>query len=336
MIDKLIRLLIVIVIICALSPDADGTEERDLPENALRSIKIRRCAKNPLITTASSPSIGKNINGPSVIRVPEWIDSPLGKYYMYFAHHHGKYIRLAYADSLEGPWRIYKRGTLKLSEAKAFRGHMASPDVHVDEEKKEIRMYFHGPARDRRGQWTGVALSQDGLTFDPSDAILGKFYFRVFKWKGYYYAIAKNWNSGWGELYRSKDGLTGFESRGNFIRMMRHCAVLIRDDRLVVFYSRKGDAPERIVAATVALEEDWEDWQESRPIDVIRPEKEYEGINYENKPSKYGSAIKVRQLRDPCIYEKNGRTYLFYTVAGEMGIAMAEIELDVGENQDPG
>ena len=54
--------------------------------------------------------MGDNINGPSLIRVPDWIPSALGKYYLYFAHHQGTYIRLAYADQLEGPWRLYSPG----------------------------------------------------------------------------------------------------------------------------------------------------------------------------------------------------------------------------------
>jgi hypothetical protein len=28
---------------------------------------------------------GKNINGPSLINVPDWVKAPLGKYYLYFA-----------------------------------------------------------------------------------------------------------------------------------------------------------------------------------------------------------------------------------------------------------
>ena len=42
---------------------------------------------------------GGNITGPTLIRAPSWVAKPLGKYYLYFAHHSGKYIRLAYADS---------------------------------------------------------------------------------------------------------------------------------------------------------------------------------------------------------------------------------------------
>jgi len=67
---------------------------------------VRRLAQNPLITLNSSPSLGNNVNGPSIVRVPEWVQRPLGRYYMYFAHHMGTYIRLAYADRIEGPWRI--------------------------------------------------------------------------------------------------------------------------------------------------------------------------------------------------------------------------------------
>ncbi len=322
---KCVWLVVVGVIMLAGQPGF-AEEQEDSPENAIASISVQRSPQNPLLSFESSPSLGKNINGPSVIRVPDWIDSPLGKYYMYFGHHQGKFIRLAYADALEGPWKIYEPGTLQLADAKAFKGHIASPDVHVEEERQEIRMYFHGPAKDRQGQWTGVAVSKDGLHFKASEEYLGKFYFRVFEWQGFYYAIAKDWNSGWGELYRSKDGLTEFESRGTFIRMMRHCAVLLDGRQLIVFYTRKGDAPERIVAATVPLTDDWRDWRESEPIEVIEPEMEYEGIAYENKPSEYGSAIEVRQLRDPCVFQEGGRTYLFYSIAGEMGIAMAEIE----------
>jgi hypothetical protein len=33
----------------------------------------------------------------------------------------------------------------------------------------------------------------------------------------------------------------------------------------------------------------------------------------------------VNQLRDPAIFEENGRVYLLYAVAGESGIAIAEV-----------
>lgn len=157
------------------------------PPNAIASIRVHRCASNPLIDFTTSPSLGDNINGPSVIKAPSWIEKPLGRYYMYFAHHGGKHIRLAFADALEGPWRIHEPGTLALHQAKGFSGHIASPDVHVDEERKEVIMYFHGPTAG--GQRTGVATSKDGLAFTPAEAILGDFYFRVFQWKDAWYSV---------------------------------------------------------------------------------------------------------------------------------------------------
>ena len=48
-----------------------------------------RLKQNPLITVETSPSLGDNVNGPSIIRVPSWIPHPLGRYYAYFGHHKG-------------------------------------------------------------------------------------------------------------------------------------------------------------------------------------------------------------------------------------------------------
>lgn len=299
------------------------------PANRLTSIVAQRHPSNPLLTKDSSSAIGTNINGPSVIRVPAWMKSPLGKYYMYFAHHKGTSIRLAYADDPSGPWTVYEPGTLKLEDAEAVHDHIASPDVHVDESRQVVRMYFHGPARDRPGQWTCVATSRDGISFEASPEILGKFYFRVWSWQGAWYAIAKDDNTGWGLLYRSEDGLNGFESRGPFLKRIRHAAVLVRAPYLLVFYTRKGDAPEHIVVSSIDMRPSWQDWIPSKLAMVLRPETEYEGIAYPNAPSDYGSATAVRQLRDPCILLEDERIYLYYSIAGEMGIALAQLDLTI-------
>ncbi|TIW51474.1 MAG: hypothetical protein E5V60_33485, partial [Mesorhizobium sp.] len=88
---------------------------------------------------------GDNINGPSLIRVPDWLPGRLGAYYLYFAHHTGTYIRLAYADSPQGPWRVHPGGALSLEQCPFLREHIASPDVHVDDQSRRLVMYFHGP-----------------------------------------------------------------------------------------------------------------------------------------------------------------------------------------------
>ena len=63
-------------------------------------VRVERLLDSPIITPSLHPSIGENIQGPSLIRVPDWVENRLGTYYLYFADHKGRYIRLAYADDL--------------------------------------------------------------------------------------------------------------------------------------------------------------------------------------------------------------------------------------------
>ncbi len=301
------------------------------------SIKALRLSSNPIIKPGIPGlmgDLGTNINGASLIRVPDWIKQPLGRYYLYFAHHNGKYIRLAYADSLEGKWKVYQQGTLHLDET-SCEDHIASPDVHVDHEAKEIRMYFHGcyRGRHRHDQVTMLAKSKDGLHFTASPEILGPNYFRVFQHNGCYYAIANNWYGTIiknrpvaGILLRSKDGVTAFELGQDFIPNLRHAAVLVKDDVLLIFYSRYGDAPERILMSYVNLTKDWYKWITSKPITVIEPELHYEGVDLPLQASSMGAADEpLRQLRDPAIYAEGEKLYLLYSVAGEKGIAIAQL-----------
>ena len=120
----------------------------------LKPPKVVRLAANPILRPEMIPKTDgahySNLNFPCLIRVPRWIDKPLGKYYLYFSSHHGLYIRLAYADKVEGPWKIYAPGVLTMEQVEAVNKekpekgrHIATPDVHVDQEKKAIRMYFH-------------------------------------------------------------------------------------------------------------------------------------------------------------------------------------------------
>ena len=299
-------------------------------------MKIQRFETNPIITPDMDEGIGKNINGPSLIRVPDWLPNPLGKYYLYFAHHQGQFIRLAYADRLEGPWTIYSPGTLKLEETPCF-GHIASPDVHVDEENRRIIMYYHGPLIRQEaladdpltqtypilgGQRSLVALSENGIDFTSGHEAFGPSYFRVFKWQGQVYALGMP-----GIFFRSDDGLTGFEGGPIlFSRHMRHTAVQLRGAILNVFYSNAGDCPEHILLSQIALADGWHNWRASEPISVLLPETDYEGADLPLKPSERGAIhSRARQLRDPGIFEEDGRTYLLYSVAGESGLAIAEL-----------
>lgn len=289
-----------------------------------------RLPHNPIVTPELSPSLGDNINGPSLIRVPDWVQHPLGKYYLYFAHHQGQYIRLAYADRLAGPWKIYEPGTLQLNKVSACHDHVASPDMHVDEGKREILMYFHCPAegtgKQIEIQKTILATSADGLHFAATTGPLGPAYFRVFKWRGTYYAVARA-----GVFLRSKDGVTPFEQGPTLFNedpnlVLRHAAVDLQGDRLAVYFSRIGDDPERILVSYIQLTPDWTKWKASAPVTVLAPGTAYEGANMPAEPSKMDLAPgKVRQLRDPAIFHDGGQTYLLYSIAGESGIAIAKL-----------
>ena len=61
--------------------------------------------------------MGANVQGPSLIRVPDWLPNPLGRYCLYFADHKGSYIRLAFANALEGPWHMHRPGSLQLTRS---------------------------------------------------------------------------------------------------------------------------------------------------------------------------------------------------------------------------
>lgn len=292
----------------------------------LRAVRIGNA---PILTPESDPSIGSNLNGPSMIRVPRWVRKPLGRYYLYFASHTGTYIRMAYADRVEGPWKVYQPGVLRLEDVKPCSGHIASPDVLVDHERRQIRMYFHGPAhKDGRklGQMSLVSLSGDGLHFTARDEILGPSYFRVFRWGGYYYAIARG-----GEAFRSPDGLPPFEEgpklfSGDPGYVVRHVAVMLDGNNLTVVYSRIGDSPESILSSHIHLTRDWNSWTPSPPKLVLASERDYEGANLPVQVSRSGPARSpVHQLRDPAIYREGAKTYLLYSVAGESGIALARL-----------
>ncbi|MBT3274654.1 MAG: hypothetical protein HN368_15965 [Spirochaetales bacterium] len=295
-------------------------------------MKAIRFHENPIIFSGLSPEIGENINGPSLIQVPAWVRNPLAKYYLYFAHHQGQFIRMAFADDLHGPWKCREGGVLGLGDT-MFEHHIASPDVHLDEESRQIVMYFHGVmprgSTDFAGQRTAVAVSEDGLVFRQfGSASIGPFYFRVFRYKGAVYAVAKTTlQDGGGELLSSRDGFSPFTKIKDIIPFMRHAAVILNDDRFVIFYSRCEDRPERILCSEIMLNGDPANWMVSEPIDVLSPHEIYEGGELPLEKSQFGAVHEaVRQLRDPAVYRENGRIYLVYSCAGEQGIAACEIK----------
>jgi hypothetical protein len=307
-------------------------------------VQVTRIGDGPVIYPGMEGlegELGDNINGPSVIRVPDWVKNPLGRYYMYFAHHKGRYIRLAYADRPEGPWKVYKPGTLHIEDTVAVE-HLASPDVIVDPEHRRLLMYFHAPTEDpkvKRGrpyhQVTYVATSTDGIHFKADPHGFGAPYMRAFRYKGYVYGLGMSdkaslypvWRRS-GQFYRSRTGLPPFESGPRIIDEMRHAGLLVRGDTLHVFYTFVGDDPERIYHVQVDLRPDWTEWTASAPTEVLAPEKPYEGVDVAAAQSRGGMSMgRERALRDPAVLEDDGHVYLYYDVAGEKGIAVAEVKI---------
>jgi hypothetical protein len=62
---------------------------------------------------------------------------------------------------------------------------------------------------------------------------------------------------------------------------------------------------------------------------VLRPERPWEGADAPLEPSIRSVAYgHLNQLRDPAIFEEEGRTFLLYAIAGESGLAIAEVHLE--------
>jgi hypothetical protein len=325
-----------------------------------QSVRASRFAENPLITLSTSPSIGDNANGPTIIRVPRWVQRPLGRYYMYFAHHSGQFIRLAYADSVRGPWKVHEPGVLHVKDTAFFRPqpdpvdsppgvytHIASPEIYIDEARQRVILWTHGmwtegqrwPERrqdagawvKQRGyaQFTQAAESSDGLTFQVKPAITRQSYLRVIPFDGRFYGMARL-----GQLLRAPGPLEVFELGGSpfrdtpYANRVRHVTLLEDKGLLHTVFSAIGDAPESILHTTLQMKGDWETWRVGPVTKVLVPETTYECPELPLEKSEVGEIDRpARQLRDPALFRDDGKLYLFYTFCGEQGIAGAEVTL---------
>ncbi|MEM7059720.1 MAG: hypothetical protein AAF557_19210 [Pseudomonadota bacterium] len=316
---------------------------------ALTLLSTTRVGDGPIIHKDMGVDVGANINGPCMIRVPDWAYG-LGKYHLYFAHHRGDGIRLAYADEIEGPWTIHPAGALALSAShfptelptpevlpdwmqvagEDLYPHIASPDVHVDHKAKRILMYFHGmlPGGD---QQTRLAISTDGVRFDAVEPLLGKSYFRAFRYGGWIYTLPHG-----GRMFRAQDWVGPFAAGPQLIPFevvqghgigMRHAEVHVIEHVLHILFTRMGDCPEAILHCTVDLSANWHDWRVSEPALVLQPELTWEGAELPLQPSRMGAVDGLaRQLRDPCLFVEDGQAWLLYAGGGESAIGLARLD----------
>jgi len=327
---------------------------------------------------------GENMNGPSLIRIPDWIlpedrADPSAVYYLYFAHHDGSYIRMAWAADVEGPWTFYQIGSLVplgdrgvldngLDDLDLGLGvvieenHLASPDVLVDDEARQIIMYFHSGSstffndNEINSQNSWVSTSDNGLEFldNIRPVRLGPSYFKVFSHGGQLYAVdnsgtpkrAPDPDNPWeppadyysgstiSRLWESNDNNTFqdaiFDALGvprSELRV-RHSAVRVVGDELQVFYTQRGDILERVQLSTIDLSVDFDDWVLSYPgQDILQAIPGWEGGQFPPERSELGAAPEdVNQLRDPDIFEDtDGSLYLVYAGGGEDALGIAEL-----------
>lgn len=183
-------------------------------QELLGGYDVERLASSPIITSArfaeaGTPEDGGNICGPSLIRLPDWLPSedradPSARYYLYFAHHWGTSIRMAWAAERAGPYTLFNTGRFDAPEhpgdgvldmqlggtperidvippadpaqlqGVVLRGgdspaHIASPEVLIDEQRRQFLLIFHGPTA-WGPQLSFLATSADGLNFNmPAD-----------------------------------------------------------------------------------------------------------------------------------------------------------------------
>ncbi len=289
-----------------------------------------------------------SVQTPSVIRTPVWLDDPPGAYLLYFAHHWGASIRLAAANHPTGPWRLVSTNVLHMDDVGPalapdnpngpVRRHIASPDVHIDDDNQMLRMYFHGPvtteiaghlptwgAYPNFDQYTLVAMSSNGRNFQPTilRSAISPSYHRGFVWDDCWYGLSMP-----SRLVRSSDGFTGFEYGPTLFDdpEIRHAGVLIDGHVLRVWFTRVGDAPERILETQVDLRGNWTSWSPSEPTEVLRPVEAWEGADIQVEPSIRGPAFERENgLRDPFVLDDGDARWLFYAAAGEFAIGVVRL-----------
>ena len=265
--------------------------------------------------------------------MPDWVPGRLGAYYLYFAHHNGTYIRLAYAEALQGPWRIHPGGVLSLANAHFSRATSPLPDVHVDEQNSPHRDVF--PWSD--GEWRRKARRPSpphpstGCISAPRSGRSGPSYARIFRHDDWWYGF---FGTEWSPLYRSSDGLSDFEQGPVLLPALRgrSAAKACRRSQesghwLRVYYTRQGDAPERIFYGTIDLARGLAALDgAAKGSNCCGRRRISKGPDLPHAPEPDGPAKgRENALRDPAIFEEDGRTWLLYAVAGESGIALAEL-----------
>ncbi|KAM0329596.1 hypothetical protein ACHAPQ_006755 [Fusarium lateritium] len=101
---------------------------------------------------------------PSIFHAGEYLDNPLGEWYLYYAPHENPGgISLVYSDSLEGPWEEYSNNPVISNKWDSHYSvpHVSSPDASWNSEAGRMFLHFHGDNTQTR-----YAESSNGLDFE--------------------------------------------------------------------------------------------------------------------------------------------------------------------------
>ena len=282
------------------------------------------------------PDSEENINGPTVVEAEFPLFSKLRLYLMYFGDHKGKYIKVAWAFSPMGPFRPVPLVRLLLLRDRfgERKGHVASPEVRKLGGKRYI--FSHSPSRHFRPgkQITYVSRLRLGIFCSRPKPMDLPSYARFFPLNGDMHAITNG-----ADVFKldpesfeirqltvDKSRLLVPESK-DAVERIRHPQVLGSFGRTLCFYTRVGDAPERVFASILEAKNPQE-IVFSAPIELLRPHEDYEGAGHHIEPSKSGISRRPENaLRDPFVAEFGSQHFLYYSTAGEKGIACAELNI---------
>lgn len=296
---------------------------------------------------------GSNINGPCLIQLPADHPAYLAPYQLYFAHHNGDHIRVAAADNLAGPWQLVPEAAITLASVSGLlHDHIASPDLALID--GELWLWLHGaidgpprmaiPPPNSGTQGTVAMRWRDGRFQLVSDSIIAPPYLRWFHYDDAWYGIS--WG---GLLLKAEHGLYQPLTPGPVVSepllslhsgvtasnlspadrlRVRHVAIDSDPSGLVwVYFSCINDQPEQIYRARLATETDWREWQLVDLELVRRPTEPWEGADLPVIVGRQGAIDEaVHALRDPDVVRLDGRCYLLWSVAGEHGLAVGELQ----------
>jgi len=305
--------------------------------NEIGGVMLKRFSANAikrvglLIPIKYDLSSNKNINGPTVIEytLPRLLGSKI--YIMYFASHKGRYIRTAWSRSPIGKFRTIPLVYIlpiwnNFSERK---DHVASPEVLTI--NKINYLFTHSPSRyfAPGRQITYISRLYFGLFCFSAKPTKLPSYSRFFYYKDDLYAITNG-----ADVFRfTVETLEPVKLEADISKLLipdsediairvRHSQVVQYKDKMLCFFTRVGDSPERIFVAEMKFTS--EEIIFSQPMELLRPETDYEGIKIKAQPSRNGMAKTAQNaIRDPFVAKFGEQYFLYYATSGEKGIACA-------------